>query len=576
MLVLVPLGFQAVFMFAFCQLLFDIDKEFDRQYESQNILARLRQAENTITQGLLVLASANLDNQDAPEAEIRKLKAEIRANVQFLEDLKRMRPNLADGISTNQKTAQDAFTLLEKVEVVFGKGSKIPHTDRFKFIRTDSYALFGRSQKELRKLIDSEMQVRMQSPVLVSRTDNTIAALVLAALFTNALIAWWLVKVFTDDLVARLSKTADNARSIAIEKPFAFKIRGTDEVARLNQQLEKAAASLNERRARERAILRTAADAICSIDRAYRVVTVSGAAEKVFLKPAGELAGIPFFDLLSSDLRDQSRSFLEAGFKTGEVASLELNKPTASREITDVRITVRRSVDEKLLVAIFQDISERKQIERVKQQFISMISHDVRTPLASVTSALALIVAGVKGAVPEEAKQAISAAELNSVRLTERIQNILDVERLESGVLVLKREHASLFDAVDEAVFLVKASLAEEDIIVKREFRDFSLTADRFWLAQAFKHLLFGLIASDSHQRSIEIKAEERRGMIDVSIGMPESSHDLYTDRDTELNLSIARTIISKLGGKIILENESSRTAFKLMFERFDAEDGQQ
>lgn len=582
MLVSVPLGFQILFVLAFCQLLSDIDREFDRQYESQGILARLRQTENTITRGLLVLVSANLENQDAPEEEIRKLKAELKSAIQFLEELKVIRPNLINNISTNQKTASDALALLDTVQVVFGKGSNIPNTKRFKVIRTDSYSLFGHSQKELRKLIDSEMQVRVASPALVSKSENMLLALVLGGICVDILLAWWLVRFFTDDLVLRLSQAADNARSIAIEKPFAFRVTGSDEVARLNRQLESAAENLSERRQRERAILQTAADAILSVDHTYRVVTASGAIEALFFESQSEILGKPVIDLLSTDRRQQVQGFFEDVFKTGTVSSIEIQRSMPGRATHgaapteggsgDLRISARRSVDEKFIVAIVQDVSKRKQLERVKQQFVSMVSHDVRTPLASVTSALSLIVTGVKGNVPEPAKKAVAEAELESMRLTERIQNILDVERLESGVLEIQREHASLFDAVDEAVSLVDALMKERKVTVKREFKDFSLNSDRYWLAQAFKHLLISIVESGEPEATVEITAKDCGANIQVSIrtsiGVDETSH-----RYTELNQSIACTIVGKLGGKINVVAQQKEISFTLSLEKFELED---
>ncbi|MCC7530405.1 MAG: hypothetical protein IT342_17910 [Candidatus Melainabacteria bacterium] len=238
-----------------------------------------------------------------------------------------------------------------------------------------------------------------------------------------------------------------------------------------------------------------------------------------------------------------------------------------------MRVSARRSVDEKFIVAIVQDISKRKQLERVKQQFVSMVSHDVRTPLASVTSALSLIVTGVKGNVPEPAKKAVAEAELESMRLTERIQNILDVERLESGVLEIQREHASLFDAVDEAVSLVDALMKERKITVKREFKDFSLKSDRYWLSQVFKHLLISIVESGVPGGTVEITARDCGGNIQVSMKRSSAVLDECAHRYTELNHSIARTIVSKLGGKMNVAEGENEISFILTLEKFELEE---
>jgi signal transduction histidine kinase len=78
-------------------------------------------------------------------------------------------------------------------------------------------------------------------------------------------------------------------------------------------------------------------------------------------------------------------------------------------------------------------ISDRVRAERIKNEFVSVVSHELRTPLTSIRGALGLLTGGVAGPIPEAALQMIEIAKKNSDRLVLLINDILDIEKIESG-----------------------------------------------------------------------------------------------------------------------------------------------
>ena len=83
----------------------------------------------------------------------------------------------------------------------------------------------------------------------------------------------------------------------------------------------------------------------------------------------------------------------------------------------------------------FQDISERREVDRLKSEFVSTVSHELRTPLTSIRGSLGLLAGGALGELSPEIRDLLHMAERNSVRLTALINDILDFERLDSGRL---------------------------------------------------------------------------------------------------------------------------------------------
>lgn len=108
-------------------------------------------------------------------------------------------------------------------------------------------------------------------------------------------------------------------------------------------------------------------------------------------------------------------------------------------------------------VSQIQDISERHQIDRIKDEFISVVSHELRTPLTAIRGSLGVLEAGVFKDRPERARKMLLIALNNSDRLVRLVNDILDLERLESGKTQLVMEKCNLADLMQQAVDTVQS-----------------------------------------------------------------------------------------------------------------------
>jgi len=120
----------------------------------------------------------------------------------------------------------------------------------------------------------------------------------------------------------------------------------------------------------------------------------------------------------------------------------------------EVGLSPFRTNEEILVLAAIVDISERLRVERLKDEFVSTVSHELRTPLTSIAGALGLLVNDPGGALSERTARLLKIARANSERLVRLVNNILEMEKIESGrvVFVLKRvEVRSLVEQTIEA-----------------------------------------------------------------------------------------------------------------------------
>src|SRR4030095_11509878 len=104
-----------------------------------------------------------------------------------------------------------------------------------------------------------------------------------------------------------------------------------------------------------------------------------------------------------------------------------------------------------------RDVTQQLEAERMKQEFTSTLSHELRTPLTSIIGSLQLINSGVLGDIDKDVLELTAIAERNGQRLLDLINDILDVEKIESGKLNFVPEPTAVNDLVREAIVLNKA-----------------------------------------------------------------------------------------------------------------------
>ena len=99
---------------------------------------------------------------------------------------------------------------------------------------------------------------------------------------------------------------------------------------------------------------------------------------------------------------------------------------------------------ETVYTVILRDITERKQIERMKDEFVSVVSHELRTPLTSIHGSLGMLASGLLPTDSEQGKRLLQIATDSTERLVRLINDILDIERIESGKVKMEREICNL------------------------------------------------------------------------------------------------------------------------------------
>src|SRR5690348_13558454 len=235
------------------------------------------------------------------------------------------------------------------------------------------------------------------------------------------------------------------------------------------------------------------------------------------------------------------------------------------------------------VIAQGRDITAQLEAERMKKEFTSTLSHELRTPLTSIIGSLQLINAGVLGDVNKDVGELTEVAERNGQRLLDLINDILDIEKIESGKLTLNPEIIRVDELVRESMLLNKGF--GDRFHVRFEPRGDLLTrevnADRKRLLQVMTNLLSNAAKFSPEGEVVEITTEETAGQLRVSVhdkgpGIPEAFRSRIFGRfnqadstatrqkgGTGLGLAICKRLIEMMQGRIgFHDREGGGTTF--------------
>ncbi len=140
-------------------------------------------------------------------------------------------------------------------------------------------------------------------------------------------------------------------------------------------------------------------------------------------------------------------------------------------------------------VLSFRDISQRYALDRMKDEFVSTVSHELRTPLTSIRGALGLLSSGMLGTINEKAANLLRIALSNSERLVRLINDILDLERTQSGREPLAFRPVQLGEIVRQAIDGMQPVADEAGVLLIHDKTQVEITADRDRLLQVVTNL---------------------------------------------------------------------------------------
>jgi hypothetical protein len=222
---------------------------------------------------------------------------------------------------------------------------------------------------------------------------------------------------------------------------------------------------------------------------------------------------------------------------------------------------------------IARDISGRKELERLKDQFLSVVSHELRTPLTSIRGSLGLLASGQLTTAPDKANRMITLAVANTDRLIRLINDILDVERITSGAIAMNLGWCEGREIATQVIEAMRPMADRTGVSLGVAGPRVKLWADADRITQTLTNLIGNAIKFSPNGSSIDVtialvSGEALFEVRDHGRGIPAEKLELIFERfqqvdatdarekgGTGLGLAISRGIVKQHGGRIWAEN---------------------
>ncbi len=238
-------------------------------------------------------------------------------------------------------------------------------------------------------------------------------------------------------------------------------------------------------------------------------------------------------------------------------------------------------------VTVLQDISHLKELDKMKSDFIAMVAHELRAPIATIEQQLNVIISKMAGEVTDLQAQLLGRAKERTRGVLNLIKDLLDISKIEAGVMVQYKEPIYLQEVIKGVFDLLSAEAQAKNIVMQflSTAGDIQISADRNSMEEVFTNLISNGIKYTPEGGRIFATLDDVDGFVktsisDTGIGIKQTDIDRIFDKfyrvksnetrqiiGTGLGLSIVKSIVDAHLGSIKVESEEGRgTTFTVLF----------
>lgn len=276
-----------------------------------------------------------------------------------------------------------------------------------------------------------------------------------------------------------------------------------------------------EKGAKLAAIVESSDDAIISKTLEGIITSWNDAAKRLFGYTADEIIGKPIQTLFPEDRLDEETEILSRLHRGERVEHFETQRKTKDGKIIDLSLTISPIRDSKNniigLSKIARDITSKKQEDMRKNDFIAIVSHELKTPLTSVKSYVQLLLAKAKKENDQFITNALSRTEIQVNKMASMINDFLSLARLEEGKVYLRMEdfelHVLMVELVNDAQFL-----ASGHTIKLQDCDEIIVHGDRDKIGQVLINLLSNAIKYSPKGTTIILGCKKVAGKVNIYV----------------------------------------------------------
>lgn len=578
LVVSVPLAFGLAFIVFLAAGLLQADGELQRQARARAVIERATALSDTfnnsahavsnslITGGHVLFSDSYARSIENVPPQLKELQEALGSSAREQQLFSELQTQVDHGLKALQK-AQSLNISDPELRKLHANDLSIRITE------------IGRKIRELSaQLTESARRVDLESPEKIAQSRAWLYTILIIGVVLNTAVAIGVATLMSKGITQRLKVLTENSYRLAIGQALHPPLKGSDEIADLDRVFHAMAAEIAEAVRKERAIIDNAVDVICTIDDDGKIVSASPSAYGAWGYESQELVGQRYISLVDPEgLEETTAALIQAKNDHVTTFSYENKIKRKNGTFVDVSWTGCWSEADKTLFCIGHDITERKRLEKLRQDFVAMITHDLRSPLSSVRIFLDMLIEGYFDSSPDGVKKKARAVETNVGRLLDLINNLLELERMEAGKVQLMKSAFNISDLFSQSIDSVQLLAEQKQITLKTDCSEMILFGDDEKLVRVVINLLSNAIKFSPQSSCITLSAVARPETVEVRVcdqgrGIPASQRakifnrfeqvelaDSRKSNGTGLGLAICEAIVSAHGGEIGVDSEEGK-----------------
>ncbi|MBP6349401.1 MAG: PAS domain S-box protein [Candidatus Obscuribacter sp.] len=434
-------------------------------------------------------------------------------------------------------------------------------------LMSDDLMSLGREMKSVEK--DS---VNHQSKSRQTTTLLTIIGACLNVIFTillaTALVRW---------LTHRLNIIHDNTYRLAASRNLNMPLSGNDEVANIDATFHSMVRELRDARRKEQAMFTLAHDVICSLSREGRFTSVNPACDDMLGVTESDLLGTLIFDLVKMEKAKDLEEYLEHLASGGDSLPFETEMFRSDGQFLDVLFSAIWSNENQSYFCVLHNVSSWKQAQKLKEEVVAMVTHDLRNPLNTISNILELIDSGVIKQGDERYSKQLVIAKRNRDRMLSLVNDFLEMEKIRSGRTELELQSIPISELFLTVTETLEHVMSEAGIALVSKPSDLTINVDNHLIQRVLTNLVTNAVKFSPKGSQITLSAKLARDKVVISVqdqgrGIPPEMIDSIFEKYQQvtasdakvkggsgLGLSICREIVALHGGKIWVESQVER-----------------
>ncbi len=362
-----------------------------------------------------------------------------------------------------------------------------------------------------------------------------------------------------------------------LDKKTGAETKELDELGLIEYLLKLQEYELAELREREQTFLDFTDEKLCTLDNRLCIIYLNDA----LLKSSGfvrdDVLGKPFTDFFAVEERERVLKSISDARSSGKELTFEVGLRRRDVSALEMKWQVEYSESADCYFCSARDISAQRAGERTQRQFLGFLDEELKLPLTAVQGALSMLRIGAYGTLPEQVLIRAGSIEKTTAQLIRLVSDLVDLERIDTGKMVLRIDDFPISVITEQAVEAVQPMADQKHISLHVKNNRSRLTADSERLLRVMVNLLSAGIYLSFEHTSLLVDIEESEAAVQIQISCqgrslsPAEQNKLF-DRSRSASLgdatmssavivamSVSKGIIEKHGGTLSLQSNDGK-----------------